>query len=359
VWVKFPAVGGLRQGNVVRISGLEVGQVKAMFLTPDGVLARLRLQMPEERVDIHQGYRIRIKAFSPLGGKYVDLDRGNLAAPKLERPGFEPEKPLRGEIESELISEAADMVQELRKPLVEAAQNIAEATKKLNTHEGTLGKFINDPAVYDNIRLASAELAETAAKINVVVGRIEGAEGSLGKLIKDPALYDNATSTLAKLDEMLGSLREQGRTVGTTGASPVARLLYDKEMGADLSGAIAEVRLLLQRANAGEGTLGKVLRDDRLYEAAVAALEEARDAVAALGKVVDEDTAKSLKKTIGNIEEITAAIREGRGTVGQLVMDRQLINEAQRLIVELRESVEDVREQAPINAFIGAVFAAF
>ena len=37
----------------------------------------------------------------------------------------------------------------------------------------------------------------------------------------------------------------------------------------------------------------------------------------------------------------------------------RIFTEVERLTVEFRDSVEDLREQAPINAFLGAVFAAF
>ena len=39
--------------------------------------------------------------------------------------------------------------------------------------------------------------------------------------------------------------------------------------------------------------------------------------------------------------------------------DDAIFKETRALLKELRESVEDLREQAPINSFIGVVFSAF
>ncbi len=370
IYVKFPAVGGLREGNVVRITGLEVGQVRRMRRVPDGVLAELRLQMSAEEFDLHEGHIIRVKAFSPLGGKYVDIDRGTLTAPLAENRGFDPLRPLQGGIEPELVTEAAELVAAIRPPLEETARNLAEATAKLNTLEGTIGKFLGDPAVYDNIAKASAELASASEKINLIVARVESGEGSVGKAIKDPSLYDAATGTLQKLDGLLASLAEAGEPGPPLGGfwalmveerrgSIAGRLLYDQQMGTDLAATVADIREITRGVRAGEGSVGKALRDPTLHDELVATLDKAQEALGSLATVLDEDSAKSLRATIENIEEITAAIREGRGTIGGLVMDRALLDEAQRVIVELRESVEDVREQAPINAFIGAVFSAF
>ena len=73
MFVFFDDVAGLREGNVVRIAGLEVGQVEKMALRPRGVMARLVVQ---RHVRLHPEYKITVRAFSPLGGKYVDSGQG-------------------------------------------------------------------------------------------------------------------------------------------------------------------------------------------------------------------------------------------------------------------------------------------
>ena len=67
----------------------------------------------------------------------------------------------------------------------------------------------------------------------------------------------------------------------------------------------------------------------------------------------------SVERSAANIEKVTFALSEGKGTAGRLIMDDRLVREAERVLVQLRESVEDTREQAPIQAFVGAVFQAF
>ncbi|MFH0974804.1 MAG: MlaD family protein [Spirochaetota bacterium] len=67
----------------------------------------------------------------------------------------------------------------------------------------------------------------------------------------------------------------------------------------------------------------------------------------------------NLYKTISNIQEITAKINTGQGTLGKLVNENKVYNNADDLIKELRETMEDAREQAPITSFIRAALLAF
>ena len=52
-------------------------------------------------------------------------------------------------------------------------------------------------------------------------------------------------------------------------------------------------------------------------------------------------------------------IREGEGTLGKLIYDEALYEEAKNTLTEARNLIEDMREQAPISAFISVGGAAF
>ncbi len=89
------------------------------------------------------------------------------------------------------------------------------------------------------------------------------------------------------------------------------------------------------------------------------------DPFAGLSKLIDENR-EDVRRTVNNIAEITGKINEGRGTLGLLVNDDQLhknantlVSDAQVVVKELREGLEDTREQAPVTSFIRAMFTAF
>ena len=89
------------------------------------------------------------------------------------------------------------------------------------------------------------------------------------------------------------------------------------------------------------------------------------DPVAGLAEIL-EDNRGNVKRTLDNIAQITDKINTGRGTVGRLINDDELhrnastlMTDAQIVIKELRESLEDTREQAPVTSFIRAALTAF
>jgi phospholipid/cholesterol/gamma-HCH transport system substrate-binding protein len=82
------------------------------------------------------------------------------------------------------------------------------------------------------------------------------------------------------------------------------------------------------------------------------------DALAELSDLIAENR-PNLYKTIKNIKDITAKINEGQGTLGKLVNENKVYNNADDLIKELKDTMEDAREQAPITSFIRAALLAF
>jgi phospholipid/cholesterol/gamma-HCH transport system substrate-binding protein len=59
-----------------------------------------------------------------------------------------------------------------------------------------------------------------------------------------------------------------------------------------------------------------------------------------------------LEASLKAMEQVSAQIREGEGTLGKLIQDDALYVEAKSTLTEMRNLIEDLREQAPISAFI-------
>lgn len=82
------------------------------------------------------------------------------------------------------------------------------------------------------------------------------------------------------------------------------------------------------------------------------------DIFSELGDLIAENRA-NVYKTIQNIRDITTKINTGQGTLGKLVNENKVYDNADDLIKDLRETIEDAREQAPITSFIRAALLAF
>lgn len=93
--------------------------------------------------------------------------------------------------------------------------------------------------------------------------------------------------------------------------------------------------------------------------------EAASDPVAGISELIEENR-ENVRLTLDNIASITGKINRGRGTIGRLVNDddlhrnaNTLLTDAQIVVKELRESLEDTREQAPVTSFLRAALTAF
>lgn len=82
------------------------------------------------------------------------------------------------------------------------------------------------------------------------------------------------------------------------------------------------------------------------------------DIMDSLAMLVEENR-ENLRNTIKNIEEITGKINQGKGTLGKLINDDRVHANTDNLIKEVRDAMEDSREQAPITSFIRAALLAF
>ena len=68
---------------------------------------------------------------------------------------------------------------------------------------------------------------------------------------------------------------------------------------------------------------------------------------------------KGIGNTFNNLESITAKINRGQGTLGKLINDKGMHSNTDSLIKDMRDAIEDTREQAPITSFIRAALTIF
>jgi phospholipid/cholesterol/gamma-HCH transport system substrate-binding protein len=72
-----------------------------------------------------------------------------------------------------------------------------------------------------------------------------------------------------------------------------------------------------------------------------------------------EENRDNIRATMQNLRQITDKINAGQGTLGKLVNEDKVHGDAGKLVKELREAIEDSREQAPVTSFIRAALTAF
>jgi phospholipid/cholesterol/gamma-HCH transport system substrate-binding protein len=126
-----------------------------------------------------------------------------------------------------------------------------------------------------------------------------------------------------------------------------------KDVMALVSAVAADLKDITGKINSGQGTLGKLLNDDTLYN-------DTRDVVNEVKMAVkDRGLIKNLEASMTNLKEITDKINHGEGTLGLLVNDKSLYLEVKQMIGDIRATVDEVRETSPIATFTSIFFGVF
>lgn len=130
---------------------------------------------------------------------------------------------------------------------------------------------------------------------------------------------------------------------------------------------------ILNKANQGEGTLGRIVNDESLYRNLDATIAETRLTVTKLQTTLDKvnsgqgsagrllndaELYNNLNRTVSTLEGISADIKAGRGSAGKFVTDDALYNETRAAIIDLRTSAAKINSVADDFKLISADLSA-
>ncbi|MBX3289697.1 MAG: MCE family protein [Acidobacteria bacterium] len=114
---------------------------------------------------------------------------------------------------------------------------------------------------------------------------------------------------------------------------------------------------ILNKANRGDGTLGRIVNDESLYQNLDATVAETKLTMVKLQTTIDKlnkgdgtagqfinnpELYNNLNRTVAQLESISTDIKEGRGTAGKFVTDDALYNETRAAIIDLRTTAAKV-----------------
>lgn len=142
------------------------------------------------------------------------------------------------------------------------------------------------------------------------------------------------------------------RSQGTLG-----KLISDDTLYVELKKTIVNLKDFSAKLKEGRGTLGRLIEDETLYEN-LKSISESLNKIAqriekgqgTLGKLVYDDTLyKNLTSTVNNLNKIAQKIERGEGTLGKLINDDTLYVELKRTLQSVNRAAVGIEEQVPIT----------
>jgi phospholipid/cholesterol/gamma-HCH transport system substrate-binding protein len=296
----FDNASGLREGAPVRLAGVDIGNVTGIRIVQGKPTTPVEVTM---KVNTKYSFNLRedsvtlMSTAGILGETYVDVDSSTAKGP----PATDGDT---------LAARDQPDIQDVVRSSQGTLQNMDSLLKRVDrivafieSGQGSIGKVIYDPALYN-------QLNSTVAEFKGLVDDIQSGKGSIGPLLTSDEAYKKVMAVLDKINVMVDDL-QQGK--GTAG-----KLLKDPELYNNANKTIANVRELTDDINAGKGAIGKMAKD--------------------------QEFANKLQTVMNNLAALSDRLEKGEGTAGMLFKDPALYNNSNQMLVETRELLKSIRE---------------
>lgn len=287
VKARFNTVNELQVGAPVKLAGVQVGEVRRIEIEGNKVAVTLRIR---QDTTIRTDSKATLRFAGLMGQNYIALSFGSPNAPAITAG-------------SELEADALPDLGQIMARLDSAASTVGGITNifggdNLQNLVGPFTDFLKDnsprlTAILGNMQLISKQIAE--------------GQGTVGKLINDEALYASAISTISNMNNT--ALEIQG-------------------MASDGKSAVVEAKKIVSDISSGQGTLGKLLRDEALYRETTGAMT--------------------------NLHQVLQKINGGQGLAGKVVNDETFFKNVKGTLQKVEKATDTLEDQGPISV-IGTV----
>jgi phospholipid/cholesterol/gamma-HCH transport system substrate-binding protein len=173
-------------------------------------------------------------------------------------------------------------------------------------------------------------------------------------------------AVMNKLDRAATGIENFGKSFTPDTINNLMGPLVDfvKQNSGHLGGAISNIDNITGQIASGQGTVGKLIYEQTLYNSALDTVSNLQDAVASaqqtisgitngqgtIGKLITDDrlyTATTASMT--NLEQILLKVNQGQGTVGRLVNDQEFYKNAKLTLQKVDKATDGLEDQGPLS----------
>jgi phospholipid/cholesterol/gamma-HCH transport system substrate-binding protein len=139
---------------------------------------------------------------------------------------------------------------------------------------------------------------------------------------------------------------------------------FVKQNSGNLGGAISNLHNISGQIASGQGTVGKLIYNEALYDSAMVTVTNLQDAVVevrqvvggisngkgTIGKLVTDETLyNATAASMTNLNQILERINQGKGTIGKLVNDQEFYKNAKLTLQKVDKMADGLEDMGPLN----------
>lgn len=228
---RFDDAGGVEPRTEVRIAGVRVGEVESVALEDGRARMTLRIDDPAQEIPLDSTVVIRSRGL--LGERVVQVVRG------------ESDR-MAGDGDTLIRTQEAPNLDAMLDSLATVASDLREVTRSVRLVLGGAEGEETLAEIVDNIRSVAADIRSF----------IDDNQDQLSRVVSN---FDEVSANLNRFSEDLaGIAADNDQTVNQLLANFAAA-------SEGLQQTVDELAVVSARVEAGEGTLGRLLKDDELY----------------------------------------------------------------------------------------------
>ncbi|MEW6056534.1 MAG: MlaD family protein [Bdellovibrionota bacterium] len=216
---------GLLSKSKVKMSGLDVGQLKNMELAGNKKV-RVTIEVAAD-MNLYKDATIAVKSIGFLGDKYLELHPGAQSAGVLEEGGYIAEGDDGGSIDS-LTRKTGELVDNLKdialvlKDALKGAGTDGDGTR-LDRILDNMEQFSEGLAEIDKLGHLADRFSEIADNVRDITARVNRGEGTVGKLLTDSETIDKINQTISGVNKLVTKVDKLQVIVDAKSAALVAR----------------------------------------------------------------------------------------------------------------------------------------
>lgn len=305
--VVFDQVGGLKDHDNVMYRGTKVGKVESVEVTPTNLVV---VASVNRNVTLRESARLAVCNLSMLGGNYLLLEEGEGEALDLETTLF------AGETPSDWMQDVTAIAKQVRE--ITDLEEFKKIVKNIENASAKADRFMDD------LEVVGGDAKTFMTKANAVADKIDAT------IVDARAFIAKASTTLETVDSAAASVGSAADSVGTMATT-----------------ATTTATTITSAAAKADDILAKLDNDQTFadLEAGVAAFRKSAESFDATELMAKANTLAD------NLNEITRKLREGEGTLGKLTNDPKLYDELMGLLKDARQVLDNYRDTTPISTF--------